>query len=82
MSETRTIEIARAVQRIKPLLAGRPPDMVGAILADLLAIWIAGHQVEGDAKSTRLLRADLSQLHWAAVRELIPINAKILGTPP
>jgi hypothetical protein len=74
-----TREIVRAVERIKPILAGRPAEMQGAILADLLAIWLAGHRAE-DADTTRTLRAEMLAMHIAAVQQLIPINAKIIGT--
>jgi hypothetical protein len=48
--------------------------MVGAILADLLAIWLAGHYTEGDADATRKLRADLLALHSTSVLILTSIN--------
>jgi hypothetical protein len=83
VSETaRTREIARVVERIKPILAGRPPEMIGAVLADLLAIWLAGHHVAGDEDATRKLRAELLADHCFAVRQLTEINAKIMGTTP
>jgi hypothetical protein len=31
----------------------------GIILADLLAIWLAGHQVEGDPQATTKIRGEL-----------------------
>jgi hypothetical protein len=77
-----TREITRVVEQIKPLLAGRPPEMQGAILADLLAIWLAGHHVEGDEDATRKLRAEMLAMHCTEVRQLTMVNAKILGTTP
>jgi hypothetical protein len=74
--------IADVVARIKPLLAGRPPGVQGAILADLLAIWLAGHQVAGDAEATRKLRAEMLAMHLTLVRQLVPVNAKIIGATP
>jgi hypothetical protein len=53
-------------QRIHPLLAGLPPQVQGAALADLLATWLAGHEPE--------LREALLDLHIHTVRELVPIN--------
>jgi hypothetical protein len=75
-------EIAEIVKRIKPLLAGHPAELQGAVLADCLAIWLTGHQVAGDPDATRTLRAELLALHCAAVRELTSVNAKMMGTTP
>jgi hypothetical protein len=87
---TRPEQIVAIVGRIKPkleehvhpLLAGYPPEMQAAALADLLATWLAGHHVAGDADATRRMRAELLATHCAAVRELTSINAKIMGTTP
>jgi hypothetical protein len=54
----------------------------GAVLADLLAIWLAGHHVTGDEDATRKMRAELLAEHCFAVRQLTEINAKIMGTTP
>jgi hypothetical protein len=78
----RSVEVPRIVEQIKPALAGLPPEVQGAILADLLAIWLAGHHVEGDADATRKMRAELLAEHCTAVRQLTTVNAKILGTTP
>jgi hypothetical protein len=68
-------EIARAVERIKPIIAGRPAKMQGAILADLLAIWLAEHRVVGDEDATRTMRAELLKGHIAVARKLMTVNA-------
>jgi hypothetical protein len=67
---------------IWPLLAGHAPEVQGAALADLLAIWLAGHHVAGDEYATRSLRAELLAMHCAAVRTLTAINALMMGTTP
>jgi hypothetical protein len=72
--------VTSIADRIKPLLAGQSPDVQGAVLADLLAIWLAGHHVEGDENATRTLRAELLADHCFAVRQLVLVNAKIMGT--
>jgi hypothetical protein len=79
---TKEQEIEDLVERIRPLLAGRSPDILGAALADCLAIWLAGHYVAGDNEATRRLRADLLGNHVARVTELTTVNARIIGTPP
>jgi hypothetical protein len=82
MSDTRTREIAAIVDRVRPLLAGHSPEIQGAALADLLAIWLAGHHVAGDEDATRTMRAELLAMHCGAVRNLTTVNAKIIGTTP
>jgi hypothetical protein len=74
-------EVTELVDRIKPLLAGHSPDVQGAVVADLTAIWLAGHHVEGNAKATRSMRAELLAFHCSRVSELTKVNAKIIGTP-
>jgi hypothetical protein len=76
----RTRDVVALIDAIRPLLAGHGPDIQGAVLADLLAIWLAGHHVPGNAAATRTLRADLLADHCGAVRQLTEVNAKILGT--
>jgi hypothetical protein len=75
-------DIAILCRRMASLLAGHPDVVQGGALADLLAMWLAGHQVAGDEDATRSLRADLLAIHYAMVRELVPVNARIIGTTP
>ena len=71
-------EAADAIlDRIKPILAGKPSELQGAVIADLAAIWIAGHRVgpsslgpgedraEGDQ-----MREELLEMLTEHVREL------------
>jgi hypothetical protein len=78
----RTREVIAIVEQIRPLLAGKAPEVQGAALADLLAIWLAGHHVEGNANATRKMRADLMAMHCFEVRRLTAVAAKIIGTTP
>jgi hemerythrin len=73
--------VAETVEAIKHLLARKPPPVQGAILADLLAMWLAGHFAEDDANATRELREQVLTMHCEYVRKLVPVNAKIIGTP-
>jgi hypothetical protein len=75
-------DVEALANRIKPLLAGHPAELQGAVLADLLAIWLAGHHVEGDEDATRKFRAELLSDHLAAVRLLTGVNARPLGMTP
>lgn len=69
-------EAQRLVLAIGPMLAGRPSTTQGAVLADLLAIWLAGHVAVGDPEATAELREAMLAAHMKAVRLLIPINHK------
>lgn len=67
-------DVEPIVERIRPLLAGHPPMVQGAVLADLLAIWIAGHIVVGKPTRTAEIREAFLERHLELVRELIPVN--------
>jgi hypothetical protein len=69
-------EIEMVVEAIKPLLAGRSPEVQGAVLADLVSILIVGHHPT--------LREEILRLHIESVRQLIKPNEQLLfpnGTP-
>jgi hypothetical protein len=55
---------------VYPLLRGRHPAEQGAILAELLSLWLAGHPEE--------MREDLLTGHVEMVRKLTVANAHIL----
>lgn len=71
-------EIEGLVHALGKALAGRSPAVQGAVLADLTAIWLAGHLTDV-ADETRALRDRLLTAHIDKVRELVPVNAKIMG---
>jgi hypothetical protein len=58
--------------QVQSILGGLSHDLQGAILADLLAIWLAAFPGE------RELQRDLLGNHIATVRLLIPINEALL----
>jgi len=59
-------EVDALVERIKLLLRGQGPELQGAALADLVAIFFAGHHPA--------MREEMIG-HWlTAMRGLIPIN--------
>lgn len=62
--------IMAVVETVRPILAGLGPDIQGAVIADLLAIWLAGH--------SPALRDDLLEWHITQVRGLIDTNEEIL----
>jgi hypothetical protein len=63
-------EAVRLAKQAGAFLAGRGPAMQGAILADLLAMWLAGHPAE--------VRESILDLHLEAVRLLVPVNEAML----
>jgi hypothetical protein len=67
-------EHADIIERIRPMLAGKHPALQSAVVADLAAIWLAGHH--------RDLREELLTIHVQLIRELVPVEAHILGTEP
>jgi hypothetical protein len=58
------------VERISPLLAGRDPGVQGGALADLVAMYFAGHMAE--------IREEIIALWIEAMRKLIPVNEAII----
>jgi len=73
-------EVEAIVNRMRPALAGHPSPIQGAALADLLAIWLAGHIVPGKPAETKAARERLLKMHVEMVRKLIPVNeAQIHG---
>lgn len=72
--------VVELVERVRPLFAGHDPRVIGAALADLTAIWLAGHVIEGDPEETDALRGRLMLEQMQAARELTAINAKEMGT--
>lgn len=70
-----TIDSAAAVgaaqdlsMRIRPLLAGKEPEIQGAVLADLVSLWVAGWHED--------LRDDAFERWIELVRRLTPESVK------
>lgn len=82
-TRTLMLQIEPIVRRLMPLvsaeLRGHPPELQGAVLADLTATWLAGFGVEGDAQATARLREDLLGLHLETIRRLIPVNEALIA---
>lgn len=60
------------VEAIKPLLAGQHPGVQGIVLADLTAIWLAGHAPETFEA--------LLATHMKGIRDLVPLYRERFGT--
>jgi hypothetical protein len=72
-ADTMARESQALANRIKPLLAGHSPLVQGAALAELVSLWLAGHYQFGPELSETIL-----QQHIELVRELTPVNIKLL----
>lgn len=64
--------VDRLFQRARRIFAGKPPDITGAVLAELVALWIASH-VTDEKAWTNEVRDRLLQVHVDIVRDLIPV---------
>jgi hypothetical protein len=72
MTEDAISSTEDVVEQIKRLLAARPPGMQGVILANLLALFIAGHPPAA--------RDKLLDWHVQMVRKLVPaVEAELFG---
>lgn len=79
-------DIEAVSRQIYPLLHGQNPLLVGAVLIDLVSMWLAGHvsvaesgNEEESLKYTRELRQQLLSDFIIAVEAMVPVNAKEIG---
>lgn len=63
-------QVDELVNKIKRHLQGKGPELQGAALCDLLAMFIAGHHPS--------LRDDVLEIHLNTVRALVPANEAAL----
>jgi len=63
-------EVTDLVNKIKWHLRGTGPELQGAVLCDLLAMFLAGHHPT--------LRDDVLEIHLNTVRALVPVNEAAL----
>lgn len=77
MLDTATAEVEPIVESIKPLLAGHAPEIQSAVIAELLAIWLHGHQSLDPKKlslrNLKQFREEMLHRHVEFVRELVEI---------
>lgn len=78
METTRAMQL---VEQIRPILAGEDPAVQGAALADLLAMFLAGHVVVGSPEESEGIREAYLTMHIEMVRKLIPLNYKAIIEP-
>jgi hypothetical protein len=71
LSHSRNSKRASAiVEMIKPMLADQRPDIQSAVLADLLAIWLAGHAPQ--------VREEVLAIHLKLMRPMIAVNERMI----
>jgi hypothetical protein len=56
-------------EKFKPMLAGKHPSLIGGVLAELTAIWLASHIGE-NPKDTGAMRAQLLAMQMLAIADL------------
>jgi hypothetical protein len=76
------VDISALVEQIKPIFAGKPPEIQSAALADCVAIYLAGHIIPDAPDETAELRERLLAIFVDVVRELVPINERIIHDEP
>jgi len=69
-------DVEEVSQQIYDLLSGRGAAVQGAVCADLLSRWLAGHVVPGNEKATAEAREEILEAHIRTVRKLIPIQER------
>jgi hypothetical protein len=74
--------ITTAVNAVIPILDGQEPEVQGAALAELVAMWLASCDVHGDPAITRLERRHLEESLLYHARLRVPVYADEFGTPP
>ena len=74
--DNKQLDVVKAlIDRISPILHGQDRQVQGAVLADLLAKWLAGHCVPDDRFQTILMRGRILHQHMKIVRDLAKVNA-------
>lgn len=76
----KTDDVIATTAKISPLLSGKHPDVVGAILADLVSMWLAGHQPRPGVPREKALEARKVILDtWMQlVDRMMPINERLV----
>jgi hypothetical protein len=71
MPDRITKDVQRISAKIAPLLAGKPSPIQGAVLAELVAIWLVGHFDEDGPTATARLHNSLLEWHVKTVLALV-----------
>jgi hypothetical protein len=68
-------------ESMRPLLSGKGSMLQGAALAELVAMWLAGHIVDGNAKATDRARRTTLRMFVETVVKLIPVMEREVIAP-
>ena len=63
--------VDRLVQQIKPILAGHPPEIQGAVLCECTALWLAGFNPDRPPAERREKREEMLAFHDRYVRKMV-----------
>jgi hypothetical protein len=69
-------KVIELVERIRPILAGNPSVIQGAVIGELTATWIVGHSGETE-KETTLVRAKLLAVQVQVITNLVNLKEKL-----
>ena len=69
------------VEAVKPFFEGKPPEVQGAALAEMLSVWLAGHVNQDNPDKSDRVRKAVLELHLKAVWRLVPINYEMVIKP-
>lgn len=68
-------DVLRIVQRIRPMLASQLPEVVGAVFAELVSTWLAGHWSPDPGDREKMRREQLDLL-VESILQLIPMQER------
>lgn len=74
----RAHDVEAIIDRVRPILAGNPAEVVGGALADLFSMWLAGHFDAAGRTETAALREALITQWLETVRKLIEPNEQMI----
>ena len=74
-------EVEPLVRTLAKQLVGKDVDVQGAALADLLAMWLAGHINTDNPDDSDAIRETMLEMHLVAVKALVPINYEMKVKP-
>lgn len=61
-------------------LSGQDPEIIGAVLAELMATFLLNHKIPADLKAQTALREDILNEHCKTVRELVAVQEDNIGS--
>jgi len=72
-------EVLELIHRISPILYGNEPGVQGAVLADLVARWLAGHFHEEGGEFSKKVRREILADFTKLVRGLLPFHVEAVN---